>query len=195
MKTASYRIEGTSPLLMHNDRLANPFDDFTKAIKAISGKRKKTEDDLHEMARLEFLGGVYESQASGIHVPGFNVFAMLKSAAKLRKLGASVNRAVIVEEDEIPLEFPDKGKTAAELYKNRAYVDMRTIKNGPTSGRVVRCRPIFRDWSLSFTLAFDERAIQRSDLDMVLEDAGAMIGLGDYRPRFGRFEVAAGAKQ
>lgn len=193
MKQVTYTIEGIAPLLMHNDRLANPFDDFAKAIKAISGKKKKTEDDLRELARIEFLGGVYESKTAGIYVPGFNVFAMLKSAAKLRKLGAAVTRAVLVQEDELPLQFPGAGKTAAELYEDRQYVDMRTIKNGPTSGRVVRCRPIFRDWSLNFTLLYDERAIQRSDLDMVLEDAGSMIGLGDYRPRFGRFEVV-GAK-
>src|SRR5574337_388785 len=134
MKSVTYTIEGTSPLMMHNDRLANPFDDFTKAIKAITGKKKKTEDDLNEMARLEFLGGIYESPTAGIHVPGFNVFAMIKNAAKLRKLGAAVTRAVLVQQDEIPLKFADAGKSAADLYGNRMYVDMRTIKNGPTSG-------------------------------------------------------------
>ncbi len=52
MKTATYTIRGTTPMLMHSERLANPFDPLTKEIKAISGKRKKTEDDLLEMARL-----------------------------------------------------------------------------------------------------------------------------------------------
>ncbi len=59
MKTATYTIRGTTPMMMHNERLANPFDDLTKAIKAISGKRKKTEDDLIEMSRIEWLGGLY----------------------------------------------------------------------------------------------------------------------------------------
>jgi len=54
---------------------------------------------------------------------------------------------------------------------------------------VLRCRPIFREWEIDFTVLFDERAIQREDLDMVVGDAGTMIGLGDYRPRFGRFEL------
>lgn len=190
MKQLRFTIHGTSPLLMHNDRLANPFDDYTKALKAVSSKRKKTEDDLFEMSRLEFLGGLYYSESAGIHVPGVNVFAMLKAAGKLRKMGAAINRAVLVQEDEIELKFPDAGATPDQLQAMRKYVDMRTIKNGPTSGRVVRTRPIFRDWGLQFTVLYDERAIQRDDLEHAVADGGSMIGLGDYRPRFGRFELA-----
>ena len=187
MKSATYKIVGTAPMMMHSERLANPFDDMTKAMKAVTGKRKKTEDDLLEIARLEWLGGLYHDEEVGIHVPGYNVFAAMVNGGKMHKLGTQIKRAAVVQEDKLPLVF-DGPKDPAELFKNKRFVDMRSVKVG--TAKVLRCRPIFREWSLSFTLLYEESAIQREDLDRVLGDTGRMIGLGDYRPRFGRFEIA-----
>jgi hypothetical protein len=53
------KLEGQSPLVMHNERLADPLDEFTRAIGAISKKRNKTEADHMEIGRLEFFGGLY----------------------------------------------------------------------------------------------------------------------------------------
>ena len=49
MKILKFRFESVSPLLQHDDKMANPFNDYTKRMKAISSKRKKTDDDLMEM--------------------------------------------------------------------------------------------------------------------------------------------------
>ena len=53
MKILKFRFESVSPLLQHDDKMANPFNDYTKRMKAISSKRKKTDDDLMEIARIE----------------------------------------------------------------------------------------------------------------------------------------------
>ena len=45
--------------MMHNARLANPLDPLVQEIKKLTGKRKKTEDDLLQIARLEWEGGFY----------------------------------------------------------------------------------------------------------------------------------------
>lgn len=187
MKTKTYRIVGTTPMLMHSERLANPFDDVTKQIKAISGKRKKTEDDLLEMARLEWLGGMYYDQESGIHVPGHNVLACIISGAKLHKLGTAVKRAAIVLEDKVTVEY-DGERNPDKLFLNKRFVDMRGVKVG--TSKVMRCRPIFHKWSLAFSVAYDESSIQEDELTRCVESAGLMAGLGDYRPRFGRFAIA-----
>ena len=63
-------IEGTAPLLMHNIRLADPLNPIAKAMKAISSKRKKTDDDLAQLARLEFEGGLYVLPDLGPYLPG-----------------------------------------------------------------------------------------------------------------------------
>lgn len=186
MKTATYTIRGLAPLLVHNERLANPFDDLTRQIKSISGKRKKTEDDLTEMARLEFLGGLYFDDETGIHVPGNNVFAALLGGGKIHKLGVAIKRSTMVVEDKVALVF-DGPTSPAALFADKRFVDMRSVRVG--MAKVMRCRPIFPRWQLSFSLAYDGTGVQLDDLDRCLRDAGMMVGLCEYRPRFGRFEV------
>lgn len=188
MKQVIYTIQGVTPLLMHSERLANPFDDLTKSIKAITGKRKKTEDDLLEISRLEWLGGLYFDADFGVHVPGYNLFAALICGGKLQKLGSTIKRAAIVQEDKVALVYEGPADPDG-LFADRKFVDIRSVKVG--TSKVARCRPIFKDWRCTFTLLFEESALQRADLDRALQDTGAMIGLGDYRPRFGRFEVVA----
>jgi len=47
-------------------------------------------------------------------------------------------------------------------------------------------------WSLTFTLEFDDSILNEKALVKAMVDAGALIGLGDWRPKFGRFSVEAG---
>lgn len=49
-------------MLMHNGQLADPSNEWARAIKEISGKRAKTAADYEEMARLEWLGSLYLNQ-------------------------------------------------------------------------------------------------------------------------------------
>ena len=186
MKEIKFSIKGTTPLMMHSERLANPFDGLTKQFKAITGKRKKTEDDLLEMARLEWIGGLYHDDDAGVHIPGYNVLACLISGGKIHKLGTAIKRAALVLEDKPALQF-DGPKDQTALFADKRFVDMRSVKVG--TSKVMRCRPIFRTWGLTFTVMFDENTLQRDDIARCLESAGAMVGLGDYRPRFGRFTV------
>jgi hypothetical protein len=55
--------------------------------------------------------------------------------------------------------------------------------------KIMRYRPIFRNWSLSATVVVNEDVVNINEVKKALVDAGALIGLGDYRPRFGRFNV------
>lgn len=190
MKTATYTIQGKTPLLMHSERLANPFDALTRELKALTGKRKKTEDDLLDIARVEWLGGLY-SDDDGIFMPGYNVFSSLIGGGKLHKLGTAIRRSAIIAEDRLALEYGGTKGDHSKLFDDKRFVDMRSVKVG--TSKVMRCRPIFRDWKITFSVHYDESGLQRSDLDRCLQAAGTMIGLGDYRPRYGRFEVAQAA--
>jgi len=186
LKNITFEIRGTSPLLMHSERLANPFDPLTREIKSVTGKRKKTEDDLLEIARLEWLGGLYHDDDNGIHIPGYNLLAALVGGGKMQKLGTALKRSALVQEDAVPLLY--EGPSDPEkLFKDKRFVDMRSVKVG--TAKVTRCRPIFRQWGCKFTVLFEESALQREDLIRIAKDTGAMVGVGDYRPRFGRFEV------
>src|SRR5262249_49765792 len=58
LKLDGTAASGGSPLVMHNERLADPLDPFARDIAKVSKKRNKTEADHLEIARLEFLGGM-----------------------------------------------------------------------------------------------------------------------------------------
>jgi hypothetical protein len=77
--------------------------------------------------------------------------------------------------------------------------DERSGVNPKTKGRVVIRRPRIEHWSLTFTLSFDEEWIPEEtlcrNLPDVLEAAGKLIGILDYRPQkkgsFGMFEAVS----
>ncbi|MEB4734046.1 hypothetical protein OXV40_33915, partial [Burkholderia contaminans] len=59
MEILRLNICGSSPLMMHSDKLANPLAAETKAHRELTGKRKKTDEDHVAIARSEFLAGLY----------------------------------------------------------------------------------------------------------------------------------------
>ena len=67
--------------------------------------------------------------------------------------------------------------------------DWRSAVNKTTKGRIMTARARLENWELAFKLScFDDRAIEEK-LKRTLEIAGAYIGIGAYRPRYGRFEI------
>ena len=186
MRTLKVKIAGKAPLLMHSDRFANPLDPLTKAHKELTSKRKKTDEDHLAIARSEFIGSCYWNKDAGFFIPGQNLDACLIAAAKLQKLGVKFKQGVQVIEDELTLDGFNS-KSPADLWENLDHVDVRGVKVG--QAKVMRYRPIFRKWSTAATVAFNEEVVSESDVRKALIDAGSLIGLGDYRPRFGRFNV------
>ena len=51
-------MSGTSPLLMHNEQLADPANSFALAIAQLTSKSEKTPEDQKEIQRLEFMVGL-----------------------------------------------------------------------------------------------------------------------------------------
>lgn len=186
-------IEGTSPLLMHNGQLADPLNEWSKKLKKYTAKRQKTDDDYNEMARIEFMGGLYYDEKDGVYIPGDNIATMVRDGGKLKKRGATVQRGVECLDLRCPLIY--EGPRTREGLWDLKFRDIRTIKNGPTGGRTPRCRPYFSQWSVSFQLWYDPAVINLEDLRQCVVDAGTAVGLGDYRPgspkggRYGRFKL------
>lgn len=143
MKTISFRLTSVSPLLMHNAQLADPLNKFARELKRILSKRKKTDADHEEVARLEFLGGFYAAQfGNELHaaIPGTMVEATLVNAAKTLKMGRQARSGIIVRNDS---KLIYKGPADPnELYRT-GFV-LRVPARVGTS-RVMRTRPCFRD--------------------------------------------------
>lgn len=186
MQTIKVRITGQTPILMHNGRLANPLDDATKRLKALTAKKTKTDADHAEIARAEWEGGLYIDD-DGPFIPCDNLDAAIKGGATKQKLGKAFGSAVAVVEDRVPLTY--KGPRDAGGLWERKFYDIRGVVVG--GKRIQRCRPLFRDWACEFTVSFDERDVNKRQVEQALNDAGRSVGLFDKRPqkggRFGKF--------
>lgn len=178
-------LTGTAPLLHHNSRLSNPIDPIVRAMKDITGKRKKTDADLLEIAHLEFVGGLYHVEGLGPVIPGQNIEKCIVEGGRITKQGKQVERGLFVTDAECPLLYRGP-RTPDELWDDESFRSMLSVKVGQS--RVMRCRPMFREWSCEASAEVDEALLNPEALRSIAADAGAMVGLGDYRPRYGRFE-------
>lgn len=189
MELLKLKIVGTSPLMMHSDRLANPLAAETKAHKELTAKRKKTEEDHLAIARSEFISGLYYSERDGVYVPGQNFDATFLAGAKLQKLGTHWKRGAIVLTDRVKLLY-DGPSTPDKLWQDQRFIDCRGVRVG--TAKVMRYRPIFTEWACELDLSFNPDVIDEGEVKKAITDAGALIGVCEYRPRFGRFMVQHG---
>ncbi len=49
--------------------------------------------------------------------------------------------------------------------------------------------PIFLSWAAEFEIAYMQDVIDEAALVRAVDEAGRRVGIGDYRPRFGRFSA------
>ena len=184
MKTLKFKIEGVCPLLQHDDKMANPFNEYTKLMKAISSKRKKTEDDLLEMARIEWTAGLYYTPQSGYFIKAECFEGAFYEAAKTKKLGKTFKEAVRMP-DNPAFRFEHDTLTPQQLFEMDSYKDFRTIKI--QRAKILRCRPIFTDWNCEIELWYEETRLDSREIIDLVNYAGRYIGICDYRPKYGRF--------
>ena len=191
MESIHFKIQGVTPLLMHSSQLSDPLNKYTKALKKITGIRKKTEEHYIEMGRIEVLGGLYWSEEYGLYMPGENIEACLIGAAKFKKLGTTFKRAAQVVELACPLTGTGAPSTPEKIAADDKFKFVKSVKVG--TARIMRTRPIFESWATEFTVMYDPGQLQREDIIEAANSAGLMVGLGDWRPRFGKFEVLEAA--
>jgi hypothetical protein len=180
-------LTGTAPLLMHNSRLADKLDPITREKAAVSAKRKKTDEDDLLLSRLEWTGGLYFDAEVGPYLPGDNIFKALIEAARKSKDGKRVEQGLFITTDINPLIYQGP-RTIDSLWEDENYVFRRTVKQ--QMSRITRTRPIFRDWYTEVEGAYDPTVLNLSDVESFADTAGAYIGVGDWRPRYGRFTTA-----
>ncbi len=177
-------LTGIRPVLMHSARLANPLDKTVKAMKAISKKKTKTDDDHEEMARLEFSGSLYIHDKLGPYIPGENIERCLVDAAKITRQGTALTRALFIETDLNALIYSGPRDTDG-LWNDENFRHVASVK--VQQNRVMRTRPQFREWQVTANGVLDTGVVSEEELKAIADTAGQMIGLGDYRPRYGRF--------
>lgn len=190
MQSIILELRGESAILLHSDRGANPIATATVAHKALTSKRKKTDEDHIAIAKSEFLLGFYEYP--GIAIPALNLKSAIVEGAKLNKLGSAFNRCLMILDDWLVISHSGPADKE-QMWRTPACVDCRSVKVG--QARLMRYRPRLNDWSLTAEVHFDETMVERAQVVAAAVNAGRYIGLGDYRPAkggsFGRFSVEA----
>lgn len=178
---------GTQPLLMHNIRLADDQDPYTKAVKELTAKRsRKTEDDKTEIDRLSFAGALYWSEKDGPYLPAENIFRCLMEAGSLTRSGKKIERGVIFPETLAVLDYSGP-RDIDSLWGDgqSVFVDRRMV--AVQRQRIPRVRPIFRDWSAVIEVEIDTQVVDLEEFTSICEKAGRMIGIGDFRRFYGKF--------
>jgi hypothetical protein len=155
-------------------------------MKEISGKRKKTDEDYAEMSRIEWHAGLYVNADMKVILPASCLEAAIYDGAKKSKLGKAFKSAVFVEKDAV-LDIGRKYDKATDLWAEEQYRDIRGVR--VQQSRVMRTRPIFYKWSCEVEITYDDEQVNLSDVQRAVVDAGTKSGVGDFRPRYGRFEV------
>jgi hypothetical protein len=189
-ETIRATIKGVVPTILCNGQAADPLNPFCKDLKKISSKKNKTEDDHRALAKTEFFSCMYVDEKDQPCWPSDNIESMIiKAAAKQRK-GTDAKAGVFVDgHAPIIYEGPKtpKGLWSYKKMENNPFV-LRSLVSVNRS-RVVRTRPIFRDWSLKFDVHYLTDMFDKEQVIHIIETAGRVIGLSDWRPKYGRFQL------
>lgn len=183
-QAARYRLTSSAPLIQHNGQTASPINKWAKLIKQISSKRAKTDADYEEMARLEFMAGLYMG-SDGPIIPQSTIDAVLIAGAKKSKEGQIAKGGVFCT-GHARLEY-DGPRTADELWADDRFRFATIVR--VQQARVERMRPRFEDWSATISLNYEPSVVNLARLQDWLTIAGTQIGIGDWRPQNGRFTV------
>lgn len=203
MRRFKIKVSGTTALIMHNGRLANPMDPATReladAYKAY--QKNKTDENFNALARAEFLGGLYfVEQGIGPVWPTDNLFTALKKAgAKVKRGRATLKNPVAAAimwdgTEDNPLTYAGFGsgrapRSADALWEDGNFRFQKAARVG--AAKVQRTRPIFKDWQFDASGVLDTEILDFADLEAVAKIAGQLVGLGDWRPEkggsYGRF--------
>lgn len=167
------KIRGISDYLQHQ-RLVEDESDSLK---------KKGEIDYSNDAEK----AVYIDKDIGCYIPSKHIRACLVKAGAAFKISGGgnktfkdlINAVIVIDPDRIPL-----GKKTFD-FKHQEFVKLRG------KDQILRTRPAFKEgWEAEFNLLImEEERLPVKVMKEIFEYAGKFVGIGDWRPHYGRFEL------
>lgn len=167
-------LQGVCPILFHRWNC----ESVAAKAKAKKGSDAKKSDDVETY--------VYRNEKGEIGIPGEYLRGAIIAASKFqqdprspRKSAADLFKAAIVSLTELS----SLGK------KEWDYLDQRRVCIQRNA--ITRSRPAFKEgWKASFILMVNlPEYIDEQLLNSTIQAAGKLIGLADFRPSYGRFNV------
>jgi len=186
MKTYQVTIVGVSPLLQHR------FSADTESKLKEASKRVAGREDYSE----EWRQGIYADEDGRVYQPAIHLEKSMEKAALNFKITGKRGKtykdlfksAVFVRPDYI---YYDNLVVPDELTRDQGaklYLDERPVR--VQRARVMRQRPALKaGWELKFEIEVLEDQLAQQVILEILQYAGQYVGIGDNRPRNGRFIV------
>ena len=175
---AEVTIEGTCPIIFHRWSC----DDIEAKANAKKGSKAKKSDNLESY--------VYRNEKNELCIPGTYLIGAITNpkngAAKYlqdprspRKSALDLYKAGVVALTDL----------ASLGVKDWDFVDRRRVTIQRAG--ITRQRPALKaGWQATFELqVLTPEYVNKADLLEVLTQAGRLVGVGDFRPTFGRFGV------
>jgi hypothetical protein len=179
MKKIDVEIKGLCSYIQHrmpSDKKS--IDEMKQVVKVLS---KNMADEKAFLKEAEL--GTYKN-SEGYCIPSAQIEGCLTKAGVTEKVSGQgrktykdyMNAFVMVEPDEITIN-------PQEYEIDRRFVRVQR-------SRIMRTRPKWtKGWTANFQLMILDDTIPTSIVKTLLEHGGMYVGIGDWRPKFGRFEV------
>jgi len=165
MNIVHVSIKGIAPLLFH------------RFVEGLGGKPDPNISD-REIAEQS----LYLDEDKKVYTPNDHIERSLQKAGTQFKFKGR----------KTYLDFIKSGvfvRPDAIIHKNQEWVaDKRDVVI--KTSRIMRIRPRMDNWELDFTMDVTNPDVDLKELNKILIYAGQYIGIGDYRPKFGRFLVS-----
>lgn len=175
------KIKGTNPIIVNSRAaLAQLLEDQREAkLMGLDGPEKLTKEQAHELSYYKDKDGKF-----GVPVDGLQI--MLQDAAPyidkfLKKKVKGAVRILSKDPDVVPFSSHSKP------YCYRRIV---CLPNGGKKVPDIRYRGCFDKWEIEMEVEFNQNIITAAQIYNLFAIAGHQLGLCEWRPKFGRFEVA-----
>jgi len=200
MEIIKATLTGKAPILLHNGHLVDPRNVFTREIDSAQKAYKKAKSDaaFDALAAVEWLGGLYTDQRiefaregnkvllendSPICIDGEMLTKCLVQSTGRKEV--KLFKAGVFCDGMFQLKVDGKPMTTRRCFLDPRYQYTRPAKIGMS--KIMRTRARFDAWSVDVEVSFVPDIVSRRDVEDALKRGGSITGIGDWRPRFGRF--------
>lgn len=177
LQTVHVVIEGLAPLIINRFHEASA----EEATSGVHSRKEYLAPDEDAASRL------YPTNGNGNTIPAENLRQSIIAASSRTKIG---RRSATQDVAASLYIFPELLPLSGEWH-----TDSRAIVIPSTKGRLLRHRPMFNTWSVEGQMQVNTDLVDLRTIRKIVEDAGALVGLGDFRPArkgpYGRFQVVS----
>jgi hypothetical protein len=157
-------------------------------------KKNQEKVDKTELERLTWREKLYFESGKRVYIPGENIHQCFKDACSYwgQKIPGEGNKtftdvvlkSVVVENMDLGID-----KDSEKIVPFGKNVNGNPSKGKKSGCKVYKIRPLLMPWEGLLVMHVFDARLSMPVLRTIISYAGTFIGLGDWRPTYGRFEL------